>query len=356
MEHFQSGYLFGQFLRNLHHWSANLLILVAFLHLVRVFYSMSIFHERRKNWQYGLILMLLVVCSCFTGYLLPWDQLSYWAVTIVTGMFEYIPLAGHKLAQVLLDGNEIGEQTLLRFYHFHTTLLPLLLVVLITIHFWLIRKAGGIALPQADSELVETHPNLTYREAYVALLVLIVLFLLAMFVDAPLHGKANPLQSPNPTKAPWYFLGFQELLINVHPLFAAFLIPLAVTLFFVSIPFLNYNQLNTGQWFHSETGKTMTIWSAAFAVLFTFVFILLNDKVFDFSRRLPDWPGWIAGGILPCLLYGLPTAAFVNYCRKKFGAVKIEVVISLVTIILCSYVTMLFISWFLRGEGMQLIF
>ena len=349
--------LFGNLLRNLHYWSAMLLVVIAFLHLVRVFYSQSLFYERRKNWIYGIILMFLVVSANFTGYLLPWDQLSYWAVTIMTNLLSYIPLIGDGLADIIRDGSNVGEGTLLRFYHFHTGLLPLVMVFLMSIHFWLVRKAGGVALPKAENTTkVAVHPNLTYKEAVVALCIIMALLLFSMFVDAPLLDKAKPAVSPNPSRAPWYFMGFQELLMHVHPLFSSFIIPLAVVAFFTVIPFFHYEQLNPGKWFFSEKGKRITLLSALFSFLFTFTFIILSDKVFDFNHWLASWPIIISTGIIPTLLYWLPVYGFMYILSNKTKAVRIEIVIGWVTIILVAYITMMLIGSFLRGEGMQLIF
>ncbi len=349
--------IFGNLLRNFHYWSAMLLVVVAFLHLVRVFYSQSLFHERRKNWLYGLLLMFLVVSANFTGYLLPWDQLSYWAVTIMTNLLSYIPLFGDGLADLIRDGDTVGEATLLRFYHFHTGLLPLLMVFFMSIHFWLVRKVGGIALPKVEkSKKVDTHPNLTYKEAFVALIIILALLLFSIFVDAPLLEKAMPTVSPNPSKAPWYFMGFQELLMHVHPVFGSFIIPLAVTAFFIGIPFIKYPEIKPGVWFHSENGKKMTIISAIFSALFTFGFAIVNDTVFDFSNRLAEWPSIISTGLLSTILYLVPVTVFLFFLKKKYDANRIEMVIAAVTIILSAYITMMLTGSFLRGEGMQLIF
>lgn len=349
--------IFGSLLRNLHYWSAMLLVVVAFLHLVRVFYSQSIFLERRKNWLYGLLLMFLVVSANFTGYLLPWDQLSYWAVTIMTNLLSYIPLLGENLAGLIRDGETVGEATLLRFYHFHTGLLPLLMVFFMTIHFWLVRKAGGVALPPVEeSKKVDTHPHLTYKEAYVALIIILALLLFSVFVDAPLLDKAKPTVSPNPSKAPWYFMGFQELLMHVHPVFGSFIIPLAVTIFFVAIPFFKFPELKPGVWFHSEKGKKITLIAAIYSALFTFVFVIINDTVFDFSNRLADWPSILSTGLLPTILYLIPSSGLILFLRKKYQANRLELVIGIVTIILSAYITMTLTGSLLRGEGMQLIF
>ena len=100
--------LFGQLIRNIHHWSGNALLLVVFLHLLRVFFSGAFHRPRQFNWVIGLVMFLLVLGSNFTGYLLPWDQLAFWAVTICTGMLEYIPGIGLGLAQLIRGGPEIG--------------------------------------------------------------------------------------------------------------------------------------------------------------------------------------------------------------------------------------------------------
>ncbi len=353
----QQNVVFGSFLRNLHYWSAMLLVVVTFLHVIRVFYSMAIFGNRRKNWIYGLLLLFLILASNFTGYLLPWDQLSYWAVTIVTNMLDYIPGMGSAIANLLRDGEEVGENTLLRFYHFHTGLLPLLMLVIMVIHFWLVRKAGGVALPATkERKMVDTHPHLTYKEALVALSVVIGLFVFSLLINAPLLDKAKPMLSPNPSKAPWYFMGFQELLINVHPLFGSFIIPLLITAFFIAIPFVRYKGLQSGQWFNSPKGKQVTVQSILFSVIFTFLFIVLNEKVFDFGNRWSDWPSIVATGILPTLFYWIPTSVFLGYLKMKKQCGKIELVIALVSILLSGYIVMMLNCWFLRGEGMQLIF
>ena len=139
---------FGAFVRNIHHWAANGFLLVAFLHLLRVFYTGALHPPRRANWIVGLALLLLVVASNFTGYLLPWDQLAYWAVTIATGMLEYVPLAGGALLRAARGGSEVGPKTLSLFFVLHVALLPILLFVLTAFHFWLVRKAGGVMLPR----------------------------------------------------------------------------------------------------------------------------------------------------------------------------------------------------------------
>ena len=139
----------GGFVRNIHFWAANSLVLVAVLHLLRVFYTGAFHAPRRFNWVIGLLLLKLVLASNFTGYLLPWDQLAFWAVTIGTGMLEYVPLVGPTLETALRGGPEVGPKTLSIFFVLHIAILPILGAILAAFHFWLVRKAGGVILSEA---------------------------------------------------------------------------------------------------------------------------------------------------------------------------------------------------------------
>ncbi len=351
----QNEVIFGQLLRNLHYWSGMLLVVVSFLHVIRVFYSQSIYYERRKNWLYGLLMMFIVVFSNFTGYLLPWDQLAFWAVTIMTNMLSYIPFVGDSLADLVRGGNEVTETTLLRFYHFHTGLLPLIMVFLMSIHFWLVRKSKGVTVQNCEEKtMLDTHPNLVYKEVVVALIVIVALLLFSMVIDAPLQEKANPLISPNPSKAPWYFMGFQELLLHIHPGFGIFVIPVLVTVFFIYIPFINYPELNVGKWFNSEQGKKITIITVIYAVILTIVVILTSEYFLDLREWMPNVPVLISTGLLLLLLYFVPAAAFLYYLKSNHKAVKIDLVMALFTIIITAYIVMTIVGSLFRGEGMHL--
>jgi quinol-cytochrome oxidoreductase complex cytochrome b subunit len=351
----QQEVLFGQLLRNVHYWSGMLLVIVSFLHVIRVFYSQSIYYERRKNWLYGLLLMFLVIMSNFTGYLLPWDQLAYWAVTIMTNMLSYIPVIGEGLASLVRGGAEVNEGTLLRFYHFHTGLLPLLMVFVMSIHFWLVRKAKGVTVADASKkEMVKTNPELVYKEIVVALSLILLLLVFSMAVDAPLLDKANPLVSPNPSKAPWYFMGFQELLLHMHPGFGIFIVPVLVTAFLIYIPYIKNTNANTGVWFNSSNGKKATIWSALYGLLFTMFLIIGTEYFLKFQNWMPDVSVLITIGLLPLLIYTIPTYLFISFIKKHLKASKIELIMALVTILLTAYLVMTFVGSLLRGEGMHL--
>ncbi len=236
---------FGPFIRSVHHWSANLLVFVACLHLLRVFFTGGFLGARALNWVVGLVLIAAIAASAFTGYLLPWDQLAYWAVTIVTGMAAYVPLAGASLAGVLRGGEEIGPATLGTFYALHNQWLPVLLFAGAGFHFWRVRRARGVIVPPdavrdgaGRPEQVLFLPDLLWRETAVALLLLAAVTVFSALVRAPLGPPANPGLSLNPAKAPWYFLGFQELLVHLHPLFAVVVVPALGALALAALPYL----------------------------------------------------------------------------------------------------------------------
>ncbi|MCT4589015.1 MAG: cytochrome b N-terminal domain-containing protein [Carboxylicivirga sp.] len=350
----QNEVLFGQLLRNMHYWCGMLLVVVSFLHVIRVFYSQSIYFERRKNWLYGLLIMFLVIMSNFTGYLLPWDQLAFWAVTIMTNMLSYIPVIGDGLAALVRGGAEVNEGTLLRFYHFHTGLLPILMVFVMSIHFWLVRRAKGVAVPESTKkEMVNTNPELVYKEVVVALSLILLLIVFSMVVDAPLLAKANPLESPNPSKAPWYFMGFQELLLHMHPGFGIFIVPVLVTAFLIYIPYFK-TEVNVGVWFNSDTGKKITLWSSVYSFLFTLFLIIGTEYFLKFQQWMPDAPVLLTTGLFPLLLYILPSYGFIALIKKRFNAGKIELIMALVTILLTAYLVMTIVGSLFRGEGMHL--
>jgi cytochrome b6 len=134
----------GMFLRNMHRWAAHLMVIAVFLHMLRVFYKGAYRRPREFNWVIGVFLLLLTLLLSYTGYLLPYDQLSYWAVTVGANIVKYVPLVGNKIRFLLLGGSDIGEYTLVRFYVLHCVILPLVMTVLIGMHFWRIRKDGGL--------------------------------------------------------------------------------------------------------------------------------------------------------------------------------------------------------------------
>ncbi len=143
---------FGTLMRNMHRWAAHLMVLTVFLHLCRVFFTGGYKRPREFNWVIGILLWVVTLVLSYTGYLLPWDQLAYWAVTVGTNIAGAVPLVGEQIRLLLLGANEVGPAALVRFYALHIALLPVVMTVLIGVHFWRIRKDGGISSPLEATE------------------------------------------------------------------------------------------------------------------------------------------------------------------------------------------------------------
>ncbi len=145
MKEIQLSVPLGQFTRNLHRWAAHAMVLVVILHMVRVFYTGAYKPPREFNWVVGVGLFLLTLGLSFTGYLLPWDQLAFWAITVGTNMAGYAPVLGPVTRELLLGGIEVGQNALIRFYTLHIAVLPLIMTLIISLHIWRVRKDGGLA-------------------------------------------------------------------------------------------------------------------------------------------------------------------------------------------------------------------
>jgi quinol-cytochrome oxidoreductase complex cytochrome b subunit len=143
----ETAVTFGSLVRNMHRWAAHLMVLTVFLHMARVFYHGAYKAPREFNWVIGVILLTLTLLLSFTGYLLPWDQLALWAVTVGTNMMGYTPVFGSSVKYVLLGSQNIGNDTLLRWYVLHVLLLPFVIVIFMAVHFWRVRKDGGLSGP-----------------------------------------------------------------------------------------------------------------------------------------------------------------------------------------------------------------
>jgi quinol-cytochrome oxidoreductase complex cytochrome b subunit len=357
----QNNIIFGQLIRNIHHWSANLLVIVLFLHMLRVFFTGAFQAPRQFNWIIGLVLLAAVLLSNFTGYLLPWDQLAFWAVTISAGMLEYIPAVGTWLQRLVQGGPEVGPGTLSNFYAIHTAVLPAALIILLPFHFWRVRKAGGLVIPRApdenaspESERVESIQNLLLREVVVALVLIALILVFAAFVNAPLGGKANPGLSPNPTKAPWYFVGIQEVLMHFHPLFALFIIPVLMVLALSSIPYLTYSTDSGGIWFVSSKGRRMSVVAALIALIGTPLGILMDEYLIDTNKWLPSVPPVIAAGLIPFAVIVVGIVSFYVWIRRRYEASKLETVQALFVLLLTAFLIFTLTGIFFRGEGMRL--
>ena len=349
---------FGPWVRNIHHWSANLLVVIAVLHLLRVVLTGAFGPGRRLNWVIGLFLLFLLLSSNFTGYLLPWDQLAYWAVTICTSMLGYIPVCGLWLQELFRGGAEIGPATLANFFVLHVAFIPGTLFILLLWHFWLVRRAGGLVQVERDEqktgERVPTVPNLIVREAAVGLALIAFVVVLAIVWNAPLLEQANPGMSPNPAKAPWYFMGFQELLLHLHPVFAVFVWPLLGAAALLCVPFWGETALPTGVWFGSERGRKLAIWTTAVGALATLVRIL-GDNLLLSSAEAVAVDTLITRGLLPTVLLIALFVALSFLLVKKLKYTRAEAVMAGIILVLVALAVCTVIGVWFRGAEMHLV-
>jgi quinol-cytochrome oxidoreductase complex cytochrome b subunit len=304
----------------------------------------------------------LILGSNFTGYLLPWDQLAFWAITICTGMLEYIPVIGEGLKQIILGGTDLGPATLSNFFAIHTAIIPACLLLLMPFHFWRVRKAGGLVVPRTPEEnpgtkgeMVPTIPNLILRELVVAAVLIAFIMLLAIVYDAPFGAKANPGLSPNPTKAPWYFAGFQELLLHIHPLFAFVVVPLTIAGILILLPYIPYDENTAGVWFASHRGRQMAKVAAVIAIVFTPLFVLADDLLFDFAAWMPGIPPVVSSGLLPAAMILAALGGFYILMKRKYSATKNEVVQAVFVFLVFAFIILTITTVWFRGEGMALM-
>jgi quinol-cytochrome oxidoreductase complex cytochrome b subunit len=349
---------FGNLIRNLHHWSGNLMVVVGVLHLLRVFYTAGFTQPREFNWVIGITMLLLIIAANFTGYLLPWDQLAYWAVTVGTSLLDYIPIIGEPLTRLLLGGPEVGTATLTNFYGLHIAVIPLAIFAIVSFHIWRVRK-DTITVPreinqEKDKGKVTTLPHLVSIEFVFALVWLALLITWSAFVNAPLEEAANPAHSPNPAKAAWYFMGFQELLLHFHPVFGAIIIPGLGLLGLILLPYLDQDMETTGIWFRSFLGRILAGLSFILGVLGTFGFVWLNEYYLDFPGWLPFLPSFISNGWIPLAVILLILIGYYELL-KTFGSKTCEARQAIFSLLLASFATLTFVGIFLRGEGMALI-
>lgn len=142
----------GVFLRNLHRLAAHLMVIAVFWHMFHVFYRGGYKPPHEFNWVIGVVLLLSTLMLSYTGYLLPWDQLAFWAITVGTNIISSMPVLGRPVRFLLLGGNLVGENALLRFYVLHCIILPLAAVLFIGVHFWRIQKDGGLTVRSKSDE------------------------------------------------------------------------------------------------------------------------------------------------------------------------------------------------------------
>lgn len=246
---------FGALVRNLHYWSAQLLVVFSAVHLLRVLFTGAYAPPRRFNYLLGLGLLVLVLFFDFTGYGLRWDEGVRWALVTGTNLVRTIPLLGEPFYALIVGGEQPGAAMLTRFYAWHIIGLTLLVLILLTWHLFRVRRDGGIAVPPPD--LRQDHERITRfelvrREVLAMLLGGVGLFLLAIFIPAPL---ASPMTEVNiaggdPT-APWFFLWVQQMLAWGSPFVFGVLIPIGILLILALIPYAlpAPSRADLGRWF-----------------------------------------------------------------------------------------------------------
>ncbi len=358
----QNTVLFGRLIRNMHHWSGNALLLVVFLHFLRVFFTGAFHSPRQFNWILGLVMFLLTLGSNFTGYLLPWDQLAFWAITICTGMLEYIPGIGIGLQKMIRGGGEIGPATLSNFFAVHTAVIPACLVILMPFHFWRVRKSKGLVIPRTEledpadrGETVATIPNLILRELAVAAVLIALIMVVSVFFNAPLEAKANPGLSPNPTKAPWYFAGLQELLLHFHPLFAVLVIPVVTVTGLFFLPYIRYDADTAGVWFASLRGRRTAITAVIVGLIITPAAIIADEFFIDFAAWVPGVPPVISNGLLPAALVLAGIIGFYGLIKRYYAATNNEAIQAVFVLLLSAFIILTITCIWFRGKGMALM-
>ncbi len=338
---------FGAWIRSVHRISAHLMVAVVFLHLVRVFLTGAYKNgagrgqHREWNWVIGVVMLLLTLFLSFTGYLLPWDQLAFWAVTVGTNIASSVPLVGPELRELMIGGRQIEQATLIRFYVLHVIVLPGGLGALLAYHMWRIRKDGGLAAADADAPAgpprpepavptktysllgvargqapviraasveapgttVNAVPDLTRRAAIVTLGTIAAVSILSVLIRSPLEEPANALLTPNPAKAPWYFLWLQEIVtdttlrIGSYTLNGAFLggvvLPGLLVTLLTLWPWLDRSPAGAaGRWFAASRRRQNTVFLLVVLgiLLLTFVGMFMRGPYWQLFWPWEAWP------------------------------------------------------------------
>ena len=338
---------FGWFLRGLHRVSAHLMVAVVFLHMLRVFLTgaykngTAANQNRPLNWIVGVVLLLMTLLLSFTGYLLPWDQLAYWAITVGTNIASAAPVVGDWARFVLLGGTSIEQNALLRFYVLHCFFLPLLVLLLFSYHMWRVRKDGGLAcvdqlsqkqkkekatpvksktysllgitngstvhvetsLVDEDQHTVHSSPNLTRRLTVAILGTFVLASALAVLFHAPLEEPANPSVTPNPAKAPWYFLWLQELVTDTTfriggftvngALVGGVLLPGLLVAWLVLWPYFDRSSVQAvGVWWGAERKRQNLVFLIVIlgVVILTIIGTFMRGPYWGFYWPWQSWP------------------------------------------------------------------
>ncbi len=398
----------GKYMRNIHRWSAHGMVLAVLLHMMRVFYTSSYKRGRGFNWLIGMVLLVVTLMLSYTGYLLPWDQLAYWAVTIganiaaspreltdAVNLTQYFDI-GALLKQLLIGGNSVGQEALTRFYLLHVMVLPIMLVTLVGVHFWRIRKDGGLSRPDDADEIINReegrttessslakgefnlNPNKTYglmalvkgkspqleagpdntlmtwptgiwAEVAVFMLTMAVMTVLAYFFDAPLKEIANPSIPENPAKAPWYFLGLQEL-VSYSAFMGGIGIPTIVLVGLMLIPYLDKEDRHFGVWFSGAQGRRIAIKSAIFSSVFVTALLAFTVEFGWLRGWFPTIPQLVIVFVNPGSFIVLMFAWWSLHTLRFTGSTRLAA-IALFTCFVIGFIILTIMGTYFRGPN-----
>lgn len=360
----------GRFIRNIHRWAAHGMVLFSFLHMIRVFYTGSYLGGRSRNWIFGVVILFLVMFMNFSGYLLPWDQLAFWAVTIgsniaasfreltdLLGVTQVLDIGGF-IKRLLLGDEFVGQPALSRFFMLHVVFLPVSMMVLMALHFWRIRKDGGISRPvpkssgpYAEEEKLLTWPVVMWAELSILLLTVCVLMIMAFIFDAPLLEKANPAFPENPAKSPWYFLGVQEM-VSYSAFAGGIVIPALFLGFLVSVPYRDREVRFTAEWFSGRTGRKITWQSLLCALVVTLLPVIISIRFGWLDAWLPGTPRFIIMLLNPATLAAAAYMAWSVRVGRQTGSRRMAA-IALFSCAMTGFVLFTVIGIWFRGPNWE---
>lgn len=210
---------FGWLVRSIHTWSANLMIFAVFVHMFSVYFTQAYRKPRELTWLSGFVLLMLCMGFGFSGYLLPWNTLAFFATKVGTAIVATTPVVGPQIMEILRGGKDVGAETLTRFFGLHIAVMPALFTAILTVHLLLVQIQGmhephaWDGLPQEKKRYMPFFPNFILRDMLLWLIVLNVLAILAVMFPWELGHKADPsAAAPMGIKPEWYFLFMYQAL------------------------------------------------------------------------------------------------------------------------------------------------
>ena len=360
----------GRIIRNMHRLASHAMVILVFLHLLRVFYTGSYLGGRHMNWVFGVVMFVMVLLMSFSGYLLPWDQLSFWAVTIgsniaasareltdllgITNIFD----VGGFFQRILIGGETVGQTALTRFFMLHVVFLPIALLVFTGLHFWRIRKDGGLSRPAAVEEKkiekLYAWPLLMWVELAILLSVIAIVLFLSFFMEAPLLEAANPSHPENPAKSPWYFLGIQEL-VSYSAFSGGLLVPVLFLYFLFSIPYKDKEDQFIGQWFSGQAGLKLTLISAVISFFTVAVQVFVIVKWGWLRDWIPGISQWFVLVFNPATISAAVFSGFSIITHRKTGSTRMAA-ITLFTMSMIALIIFTIIGIWFRGANWEFVF